>query len=105
MGNYREIDEARKLIELPERATMQEIKANYRRLMRKWHPDRCGDNSYQCVEMTKKLIAAHEILIAYCKHYRFSFTEEEVAHYSSGEDWWIRRFGDDPLWGSVKKPK
>jgi DnaJ-class molecular chaperone len=105
MGKYQEIDEARKLLELPERATMEEIKSNYRKLIRKWHPDRCEDNSDQCIEMTKKLIAAYGTIIAYCKHYRFSFTEEEVAQYLSGEDWWIRRFGDDPLWGNLKKRK
>lgn len=105
MKTYQEIVEARTLLELPERATMDEIKSNYRRLIRKWHPDRDDGNSDQCIEMTKKLIAAYETIIAYCKHYRFSFAEEEVAQYLSGQDWWIHRFGDDPLWGSVKKRK
>jgi len=39
MNKYQEITEARALLELPERATIEEIKSNYRRLMRKWHPD------------------------------------------------------------------
>ncbi len=105
MGKYQEIDEARKVLELPERATMREVQANYRRLIAKWHPDACSEKKDLCIEMTRKLIAAHEILLAYCKNYRFSFAEEEIEKFSAGDDWWIRRFGDDPLWGSVKKGK
>ena len=84
MQNYQEIDEARKVLELPELATMQEIKTNYRRLIRKWHPDKCSEKKDLCMEMTRKLIAAHEIILAYCKHYRFSFADEEIGKYSSG---------------------
>ena len=74
-----------------------------RRLIRKWHPDRCREDAELCREMTERLIAAYETLVSYCRDYRFSFAEEEVAKYLSGEDWWLRRFGDDPLWGNAKK--
>ncbi|HDP26354.1 MAG TPA: J domain-containing protein [Deltaproteobacteria bacterium] len=103
MKRYQEIDAARTILELPESATMKEIKASYRRLIRRWHPDRCGDNADQCVEMTRKLIAAYETILTYCKHYRYAFAEEEVKKYGSGEDWWMDRFGNDPLWGNLKE--
>ena len=54
MNKYQDITEARKLLELPQRATMKEIKSNYRMLLAKWHPDRCSENKEQCNEMTKK---------------------------------------------------
>jgi len=38
MRKYQKIYEARKLLELPERATMDEIKTGYRNLIKKWHP-------------------------------------------------------------------
>lgn len=103
MNRYQEITEARRLLELPESASMEEIKANYRELLNKWHPDKCSEDSEKCIEMTKKLIAAYEIIITYCNHYRFSFAKEEVTKYLSGQDWWMKRFGGDPLWGNLKK--
>ncbi len=105
MRKYREIDEARKLLELPDRATMGEIKSNYRGLLRKWHPDRCGGQAEQCAEMTKRIVAAYETVMTYCRHYRYSFTEEEVSRYGPDDDWWMKRFGNDPLWGDLKKRK
>jgi len=103
MNKYQEITEARKLLELPESATMEEIKAQYRGLLNKWHPDKCNEDIDQCIEITRKLVAAYEVIRSYCNHYRYSFTREEVAKYLSGQEWWTRRFGDDPLWGSGKK--
>ncbi len=105
MGKYQEIDEARKLLELPEHATMKEINSAYRRLLRKWHPDRSAGCNGQGAEMTRRLIGAYETLVAYCRDYRYSFTEEEVSSYVSGEDWWMKRFGNDPLWGDLKHRK
>jgi DnaJ-class molecular chaperone len=105
MNKYQEITEARKLLELPERATMEEIKSNYKRLLSKWHPDKCRENNEQCNEMTKKIIAAYNIIITYCNQYKFSFTKEEVNNYLSEEEWWFERFGNDPILGNDKKPK
>ena len=103
MNKYQEITEARKQLELPETATMDEIKANYRELINRWHPDKCNDDNELCKEMTRKIIAAYEIIIEYCNHYKYSFAREESAKYLSGEDWWMERFGDDPLWSSGNK--
>ena len=105
MDKFQQIDEARRLLELDEGATMNEIKANYRRLLGKWHPDRCDGNLDRCEEMTRKIIDAHKVIQAYCERYRFSFAKEEVNNYLSGEEWWFERFGDDPLWGRGKDTK
>ena len=40
MVNPREIDGARKILGLGEAATLKEIKTAYRRLARRYHPDR-----------------------------------------------------------------
>ncbi|MBN2297983.1 MAG: J domain-containing protein [Deltaproteobacteria bacterium] len=105
MKKYREITEARRLLQLPEYATMEEIKDQYRQLLNRWHPDKCTHDKDRCKEMTTKIIAAYEIITAYCSRYKYSFSREEVAKYLSGQDWWLERFGDDPLWGSGKKPE
>ncbi|MBW1741557.1 MAG: J domain-containing protein [Deltaproteobacteria bacterium] len=99
MNKYQEITEARKLLGLPERATMEEIKANYRNLIREWHPDRCKETKQECTEMTAKIVAAYRLIIDYCNNYKFSFSKEEIRHYLSEEEWWLERFGNDPLWG------
>ncbi len=96
---YKDILEARELLGLPERASMDEIKSSYRRLVSLWHPDRCREDKERCDEMTRKIIAAYEIIAAYCENYRYSFTEEEVRRYLSAEEWWFEKFGNDPLWG------
>jgi DnaJ-class molecular chaperone len=99
MKKYQKIYEARKLLELPERATMNEIKSNYRNLIKKWHPDKCGASKEKCAEMTGKIIRAYKIILDYCRYYKYSFSEEEVKNYLSDEEWWFERFGEDPLWG------
>lgn len=97
MNKYQQINAARLILELPERATMKEIKSNYRALIRKWHPDRCKANKEKCKEMTAKIIAAHKIISDYCNNYKFSFSEEEVSNYLSAEEWWFDRFGKHPF--------
>ncbi len=87
---------------LPERATMAEIKANYRALIRKWHPDKCRTSNEECKEMTTKINAAYRVINDYCNNYKFSFSEKEVGNYLTAEEWWLKRFGRNYLWGDDK---
>jgi DnaJ-class molecular chaperone len=105
MNKYQRITEARKLLELPERATMEEIKSQYRSLLAQWYPDKCRENEEQCNEMTRKIIAAYKTIIAYCSQYTYSFSKEDIRNYLSEDEWWFERFGDDPVWGDQRKPK
>lgn len=91
---YQDILAAKELLDLPERASMGKIKSNYRKLLSKWHPDRCKESYEKCSEMTKKIIAAYKIIIDYCDQYQYSFSKEEVKRYLSNEEWWIERFGE-----------
>jgi len=103
MSKYDEITKARTLLELPESATMKEIKANYRRLVRRWHPDKCREDPELSSEMTNRLNEAYRLIVSYCSQYRYSFAADEVIKYLSGHEWWIERFGNDPIWGNMKK--
>ena len=105
MSLFQEIKVARELLELPERASMQEIKSNYRTLIRRWHPDRCNNDKETCRQMTTRIIAAYKVISAYCQNYKFSFSKEEVKRYLPAEEWWLDRFGNNPLWGSDQKPE
>ncbi|OPX39936.1 MAG: molecular chaperone DnaJ [Desulfobacteraceae bacterium 4484_190.1] len=104
MINYNNIVEAKALLNLPDRASMEEIKSNYRKLIMQWHPDKCNGNNEKCNEMTKKLNAAYKTIILYCNQYKYSFVKEDVERHLSPEDWWLERFGNDPLWGNINKP-
>ena len=53
-------NEALQLLELKPGFTKEELNRNYKRLMRKWHPDIC--NATNAEEMAKKLNEAKEIL-------------------------------------------
>lgn len=104
-NKYQEITEARKTLELPEKATMETIKANYRRLISNWHPDKCPEDPETCKEMTHKIISAYETIMDYCNNYQYSFSEDAVKRHRSPEQWWMETFGDDPLWTSGKNSK
>lgn len=95
-----DVDRARQVLELPERASMQEIKDSYKRLISLWHPDTCTMDKEKCQEMTRRIIEAYSVIRHYCSQYEYSFSRQEVERYISREDWWKQRFGDDPLWSS-----
>ncbi|WP_240744280.1 J domain-containing protein [Desulfopila sp. IMCC35006] len=99
MTKYDEITEARKILDLPERASLHDIRENYIILLNKWHPDKCAEDSENCAEMTRRIITAYKSIIEYCNQHKFSFTEEEIKKTCSVEEWWFERFGNTPWWG------
>ena len=103
MDLFQKISDAREILELPERATIAEIKANFKRLLNQWHPNKCSDDIERCNEMTGKITAAHKTVIEYCNRYSYSFSVEEVANYLSEEELWMEQFGNEPLWGNDGK--
>jgi len=81
MASFEEIDEARRLLDLAEVATLKEIKQAYRKMSFRHHPDRgssSGDDA-QGGEIMKKLNWAYKLLTEYCTHYKYSFREKDVA--------------------------
>jgi DnaJ-class molecular chaperone len=103
MNKYQKITEARQILELPESSTMEQIKSNYKALLFRWHPDKSMENQQHCNEMTQKIVAAYQMILAYCNQYQYSFSEEVVNKHLSPEEWWFERFGNDPLWGNNLK--
>ena len=90
MANFLEIDEARKILGLGEAGTLKEIKEAYRRLARRYHPDRhTGIDQGQ--EAMKKLNWAYKLLEDYCSTYKYSFREEDVVR-TYPHDEYLRRY-------------
>lgn len=96
--NYQDLYQAKELLNLSDTATMEEIKTNFRSLMQKWHPDKNSKKREECEEKSKQITLAYAVIMAYCSNYRFDFTEKEFKKHLSGEDWWMERFGNNPVW-------
>jgi hypothetical protein len=103
MGKYEEITKAREILQLNEDATLNEIKTNYRELLKAYHPDLRRRNKAKREQKTKEIINAYKTIMAYCEQYRFSFTQEEIEKYISPEELWTKQFGKDPIWGNYQK--
>ena len=103
MQTFSEISAARQVLDLPETATMRQIKSQYRRLLARWHPDRCGgENQEECAARTREIIAAYKVIDRYCSEYEYSFAEDVAQRYLTPEEWWHRRFGNAPMWQDEK---
>ena len=103
MTDFKQIDEARKILALGEEVTLEEIKEAYRRLSLKYHPDRCKDaDKKHCEEMIKKINHAKDILMAYCAGYRYSFKEKDVKRNTMDKESYehLKRFYDG-WWGDL----
>ena len=71
---YAELQEALRILELGERASMKDIKARHRALVKRHHPD-AGSTAEP--EVIRQINAAYRILQDYLSEYRFSFAESE----------------------------
>jgi DnaJ-class molecular chaperone len=89
-----ELQAALSLFALGERATMKEIKARHRELVKRYHPDAGAADP----ERIREVNAAYQVLLAYVESYLFSFTEKEFYR-QNPEQRLQQQFGSDPLWG------
>jgi len=75
--NWQDIDAARKLLELPNKASISTIKNAYYRLSKKYHPDNCSDTDR--VDMMKRVVEAYKLLIKYCEEYPIPLVKDEIT--------------------------
>lgn len=101
-AKWQQILAAKALLGLPDHATLKEIKAAYRKLCKEHHPDLASDTDQSVI--MQEVNAAYAVLLDYCTGYRFPLTPPSEG--SAGldpEDWWLDRFGEDPLWGRKRE--
>lgn len=102
---WKKIVAAKNLLGLPDQASLAEIKKAYRRLSKEHHPDlarhRPEGGEGPELEM-HRLTEAYQLLLEYGKRYKIPLVPGEDQPLE-GEDWWMERFGDDPLWGPGRK--
>jgi len=73
LGDFELVERARETLQLPEEASLFDIKQTYRRLALSHHPDKRGSE-----EEMKRLGQAYEILENYCRNYVYSFKEDDI---------------------------
>jgi len=103
MTDFKQIDEARKLLGLGEYASLEDIKSAYKELALKYHPDRCkGEKKKDCEEMFKKISHAKDVLMNYCAGYKYSFKENDAKRSTMSKEYYeyLKRFYDG-WWGNL----
>lgn len=104
MSIFEKIENARKILQLGEDATIEEIRESYRQLSLKYHPDRCKEkNKEKCEEKIRELNEAMEVLLNYCVNYRISFRKEDIRkNITDYHQQHLDSFFDD-WWGEIEK--
>lgn len=92
---YADLHEALRVFGLGERATLAEIKARHRQLVKRHHPDRGDLDNPETIRLVN---AAYRVLLDYLAQYRFSFSEEEFYE-QRPEERLRQQFMTDPHWG------
>ena len=100
---WKAIERAKELLKLDDKATLGEMKRAYHRMCKKYHPDKVGEKDPNG-EIMYRLTEAYELLMRYTEEYRFPLSPGEHDIYDA-EDWWMDRFGQDPLWSGSKRRK
>ncbi len=93
---FRQIKNAGRILGIGESATLKEIKAAYRELSKRYHPDISKESG----EKMKEINAAYKLLMDYCESYRFSFRKKEVEDFYSR---YMKGFQEDWMWSPVKR--
>jgi DnaJ-class molecular chaperone len=100
--DWEKVIQAKDILQLQDSATLSEIKEAYRRMSKKYHPDLAGNHSDESDHAMYEVTEAYHVLQKYCENYRYPLVVDDNQELE-GEDWWMDRFGQDPLWGKKKK--
>jgi len=95
------VREAAEVLGIRDRASLNEIRSRYHERIKEWHPDVSQKDPAVSHEMALRLKEAYDLLVDYCMNHTFSFRIEDLAKdlEQSPADYWMDRFGDDPIWG------
>lgn len=97
MPDFKQIDEARKVLGLKEYATLEQITSAYRKLALKYHPDKSKKkDKKKNEEVFKQISQAKNLISSYCAHYKYSFKEKDVKRNLMSQEEYdhLKRFFD-----------
>ncbi|NMC89415.1 MAG: J domain-containing protein [Methanomicrobiales archaeon] len=96
-----EVRAAAEVLGIRSRASLNEIRSRYHERIKEWHPDVSRNDLAESHEMTMRLKEAYDLLVDYCMNRPVSFRLEDLGRdlERNPADYWMDRFGDDPIWG------
>ncbi len=100
-SDWEEIFEAKELLGLGDRATLGEIKRSYRSRCKANHPDIVGNDRAKG-DLMRKLTRAYDVLMKHYDQFKIPLVPLD-GEALEAEDWWMDRFGQDPLWGKGRR--
>ncbi len=96
-SEWKEVVAAKELMGLGDSATLGEMKRSYRQKCKEYHPDLVGDDKAKG-DMMRKLTRAYDVLMSHYNQFKIPLVPRD-GEAIEAEDWWMDRFGRDPLWG------
>ncbi len=96
-SEWEEVFAAKELMGLGDSATLGELKRSYRKRCKEYHPDIAGDDKAKG-DMMRKLTRAYDVLMNHYNQFKIPLLPRD-GEVVDAEDWWMDRFGRDPLWG------
>ncbi len=90
MDSIQQVRTAARILGLGEKASMYDIRAAYRKLAMKYHPDRGGAGSDRVMA---EITAAYDTVRHYCEYYQISFASQEMQ--LNETEWWLKHFGEN----------
>lgn len=94
-----EIENAIKILDLPKRFSIKDLKEAKIRKLKEYHPDLNNSNKL-FEEKTVEIINSYNILLEFCEKFVFDFSDDNLYNkISDNENFWKNRFGNDPIWG------
>ncbi|MEN8200534.1 MAG: J domain-containing protein [Thermodesulfobacteriota bacterium] len=96
-SDWQEVFAAKELLGLGDRATLGEMKRSYRQKCKENHPDLVGNDKAKG-DLMRKLTRAYDVLMNHYNQFRIPLVPPD-GESMDPEDWWMDRFGQDPLWG------
>ena len=95
------IPEAAEVLGITGRESLNGLHARFRELVKEWHPDVSQHDPELSHTTFIRIKEAYDILVNYGMNFELSFRAEDIktgTDYNSRE-FWMSRFGDDPIWG------
>jgi len=87
-------EEAVRILGLPASATLVEVKARHRALVKRHHPDAAADADPEAI---RRINAAYRIVLTFCTNYSFRFNREEFLE-QNPEERLREQFAHDAIW-------
>ena len=97
------ISKAAKVLGITGTASLDGIHTRFREMVKEWHPDVSQHDPGISNVTFIRIKEAYDIMMDYGMNYELSFRAEDIhksTDYDSGE-FWMNRFGDDPIWGGI----